>query len=112
LLDARRYAVRNERSINEDRLNGKLYALVPPEKIRGFRYPKWQFDAERDRLAAALRPFVDVNANCWAIHSFMMHRRESLQGRSPAEVILDSTVNVSAVVDLAGRDIAGDQGAQ
>jgi hypothetical protein len=65
LLDARDVAGRNERSINEERQKGELYALLPPGKTRGFRYPKWQFDASSERLKSVLRPFVDANANCW-----------------------------------------------
>ncbi|MEQ5842991.1 hypothetical protein N0A02_26405 [Paraburkholderia acidicola] len=111
LLDARKYAAHNERSINEDRQSGKLYALLVPGKTRGFRYPKWQFDAEPGRLAAALRPFVDSSANCWVVHSFMMGERDALQGKSPAEIILDSSQDVKQVTDLAERDMAGEQGA-
>jgi hypothetical protein len=111
LLEARAYAGRNERSINEQRQNGELYALLPPGKTRGFRYPKWQFDAPPERLKAVLRPFVDANANCWVIHSFMMRKRDALQGKSPADVILDDKADVKSVIDLAECDLTGEQGA-
>ncbi|WP_147297845.1 hypothetical protein [Trinickia dinghuensis] len=111
LLEARDYAGRNERSINEERQKGALYALLPPGKTRGFRYPKWQFDAEPDRLKAALRPFVDAKSNCWVIHSFMVSKRDALRGRSPREIVLDVKEDVNHVVDLAVRDLVGDQGA-
>lgn len=111
LLDARDYAARNERTINELRQKGELYALLPPGKTRGFRYPKWQFDADPERLRVVLRPFVDAGANCWVIHSFMQHRREALNGKSPAEVILDRTADIRPVIDLAVRELDGEQGA-
>jgi hypothetical protein len=111
LLEARAYAGRNERSINEQRQNGELYALLPPGKTRGFRYPKWQFDAPPERLKVVLRPFVDANANCWVIHSFMMRKRDALQGKSPANVILDDKADVKSVIDLVERDLTGEQGA-
>ena len=112
LLDARDYAGRNERSINELRQGGELYALLPPGKTRGFRYPKWQFDAVPDRLKAVLRPFVEAKANCWVIHSFMTRKRESLGGQSPAERILDDTQDIKSVIALAESDLTGEQGAQ
>jgi hypothetical protein len=111
LLDARDYAGRNDRTINEQRQKGELYALLPPGKTRGFRYPQWQFDAEPLRLVAALSPFVQAKANSWVIHSFMRRKRDELDGKSPAEVILDEGASVTPVVSLAMRDIAGEQGA-
>jgi DNA-binding MarR family transcriptional regulator len=111
LLDARDYAARNERTINEQRQKGELYALLPPGKARGFRYPKWQFDAEPERLRAVLHKFVEAGANAWVIHSFMQRKRDELGGKSPSEVILDETASVGAAVDLAATDIIGEQGA-
>jgi hypothetical protein len=112
LLEARDYAGRNERAINEMRQSGQLYALLPPGKTRGFRYPKWQFDADADRLEAVLRPFVQADANCWVIHSFMMGKREVLDGRSPAETILNDMLDLKPVIDLAESDLASEQGAR
>ncbi|QMI49898.1 hypothetical protein [Burkholderia sp. MBR-1] len=112
LLEARDYAGRNERTINELRQKGELYALLPPGKTRGFRYPKWQFDVGPERLRAALSPFVATNANCWVIHSFMLRKRESLGGKSPADVLRDDSLDIKAVVALAESDMLGEQGAQ
>ncbi|CAE6956366.1 hypothetical protein R70199_06984 [Paraburkholderia domus] len=111
LLDARAYAGRNERTINDQRQNGELYALLPSGKARGFRYPKWQFDAEPARLVAVLRQFVDAKANSWVIHSFMRRKRDELGGKSPAEIILDERESIAPVVDLVARDYVGEQGA-
>jgi hypothetical protein len=80
LLDARDYSGRNDQAIIELHHEGHLYALLPPGKARGFRYPKWQFEVSADRLTAALRAFVDVRANRWVIHSFMLRRRDVLGG--------------------------------
>lgn len=112
LLDARDYAGRNERKINEQRQAGELYALLPPGKTRGFRYPKWQFDAEPERLRDALKPFVGASSNCWVIHSFMLGKRALLDGRAPSDVIVDGTADLKPVIDLAESEISGEQGAQ
>lgn len=113
LLEARDYAGRNERSINEQRQSGELYALLtPPGKTRGFRYPKWQFDATPERLNAALSPFVEATASCWVIHSFMMRKRHALEGKSPAEVILADEQDIKQVIDLATGDLSDEPGAQ
>jgi hypothetical protein len=111
LLDARNYAGRNERSINEERQQGKLYALLPAGKSRGFRYPKWQFDAEAARLHVALQPFVDAGSNCWTIHSFMMRKHSALDGKLPKDIVLDGSADIRRVVELANREINGEQGA-
>jgi hypothetical protein len=111
LLDARDYVGRNDRTINEQRQRGELYALLPPGKTRGFRYPKWQFDAIPERLMRVLHPFVDAKANAWIIHSFMRRKRDEIDGKSPAEVILDEGLSIEPVVELALRDNAGEQGA-
>jgi hypothetical protein len=111
LLDARDYAGRNERTINEKRQKGELYALLPPGKERGFRYPKWQFDADPVRLIAVLGPFASAKENSWVIHSFMRSKRGELDGHSPAEVILDTHADLGRVVDLAEQEVSGEQGA-
>jgi hypothetical protein len=111
LLDARDYAGRNERAINEQRQRGELYALLPPGKERGFRYPKWQFDADPVRLAAALEPFASAKANSWVIHSFMRSQRQELGGLAPCAVILDPNAELGPIVDLAKQEMSGEQGA-
>jgi hypothetical protein len=111
LLDARAYAGRNERSINEERQRGTLYALLPAGKNRGFRYPKWQFDADQPRLEAALEPFVAASANAWVIHSFMRSKREELNGLSPIDIILDPHASLDRVIELARQETDGEQGA-
>ncbi|MEJ0004729.1 MAG: hypothetical protein WDN30_16470 [Pararobbsia sp.] len=41
----------------------------------------------------------------------MQRKRDEIDGKSPAEVILDERANIAPVADLATRDIAGEQGA-
>jgi hypothetical protein len=111
IVEACEYATRDERTISEQHQRGELYALLPPGKAGGFRYPKWQFDADPERLAAVLRQFAVATANAWVIHSFMLRQRNELGGKSPADVILDNTTSLASVVDLINRDLMGEQGA-
>jgi hypothetical protein len=110
-LDAALYAGCSAGTLDARRRRGAVYAVVRPDAPLEMRYPRWQFDARSRRLEAALRPFVRAGANCWVIHSFMAQPRGHLDGKAPAVVILDSTENIARVVDLAVRDIAGEQGA-
>jgi hypothetical protein len=111
LLEAKTYAGRNERAINVERQLGHLYALLPPGKTQRFRYPKWQFDVDPKRLAAVLGPFANASTNCWVIHSFMLRKRDELDGQSPAEVIADAHADLAPVVALGARDLSGEHGA-
>ncbi|MGF6759209.1 hypothetical protein [Paraburkholderia sp. GAS42] len=90
---------------------GSLYALPDPEKKQLRRYPKWQFDAEPGRLDAVLRVFIDAGTNVWVLHSFMIHEREVLVHMSPATVIVDVSISVRPVIELAMREVNAEQGA-
>lgn len=111
LKAAAEYAGCSDRVINEERQKGRLYALVLPGKARGCRYPRWQFDAEPERVAAVLVPFNQVGASCWVIHSFLRRPHEALGGVSPRERILDPTYSIDFVVQVAVKHCRGDQGA-
>ncbi|WP_456280726.1 hypothetical protein M1D55_09370 [Cupriavidus sp. JZ107] len=111
LRDASIYSGRSDGAINEARLKGRLYALVPPGKQRGLRYPQWQFDAEPERLAAVLAPFVQANASCWVVHNFMQNALDGLGGLSPMAWILDASRPIAAVVEAALSRYNADQGA-
>lgn len=111
LRDASVYSGRSDGAINEARLKGRLYALVPPGKQRGLRYPQWQFDAEPERLAAVLAPFVQANASCWVVHNFMQVPLASLGGANPMAWILDASKPIDPVVQLALARYNADQGA-
>ncbi|AOY97840.1 hypothetical protein BKK79_37830 (plasmid) [Cupriavidus sp. USMAA2-4] len=111
LREAATYAGRSDRAINEDRLKGRLYALVQPGKQRGLRYPQWQFDAEPNRLSAVLEPFVQNHASCWVVHNFMQRPLEAISDIRPLEWILDSTRPLAPLIAAAVNRFAGDQGA-
>ena len=72
LLDARDYAGRNERTINEQRQNGELYALLSPGKTRGFRYPKWQFDATPEDFNRAFEHAAALNPDNYTLYDRKM----------------------------------------
>jgi len=111
LRDAATYAGRSDRAINEARLQGRLYALVPPGKQRGLRYPQWQLDADADRLALVLAPFIDAGASSWVVHNFMQRPLEALGDVRPADWILDPTKPIAPVVQAVVSRYAGEQGA-
>ncbi|UIF88588.1 hypothetical protein [Cupriavidus sp. UYPR2.512] len=111
LREAAAYASRSDRAINEARLKGRLYALVPPGKQRGLRYPQWQFDAEPDRLAEVLAPFVQNHASCWVVHNFMQRPLEAISDSRPMDWILDGSKPIALLAAAAMSRFAGDQGA-
>lgn len=111
LRDAATYAGRSDRAINEARLQGQLYALIPPGKQRGLRYPQWQFDAEAARLAAVLAPFIEAGASCWVVHNFMQRPLHALGDARPMDWILDASKPVEPVVQAVKDRYAGEQGA-
>lgn len=111
LKDAAAYAGRSDRMINLDRQAGRLYALVPPGKERGFRYPRWQFNVDPARLEAALAPFINADASCWVVHNFMLRPVERLEGKTPSEWIANPTMPIESLVRLAEARYLGDQGA-
>lgn len=111
LRDAATYSGRSDRAINEARLKGQLYALVPPGKQRGLRYPQWQFDAGADRLSAVLAPFVEAGASCWVVHNFMQRPHEALGDTRPMDWILDASRPIEPVVSAAKSRYADEQGA-
>lgn len=109
LADAAEFRGCSDRLINEARQRGKLYAMVPAGKERGFQYPRWQFDADPDRLAAVLAPFVEARADCWVIHSFMMTASAALNERTPRDCILDPEFPLDSIVSLARRRFGADR---
>lgn len=111
LRDASTYAGRSDRAINEARLSGQLYALVPPGKQRGLRYPQWQFDAKASRLAALLAPFIEASASCWVVHNFMTRPLDTIDGMRPMDWVLDGSRPIETVVEAAKARFAGEQGA-
>lgn len=111
LRDAATYSGRSDRAINEARLKGQLYALVPPSKQRGLRYPQWQFDAEAERLGAVLAPFIAAGASCWVVHNFMQRPLGALGDARPMDWILDASLSIEPVVASVKNRYASEQGA-
>ena len=99
------------RVINERRNAWRYFALVPHGQQRGFRFPRWQFDADNGRLAAVLAVLRDANAGCWTVHSFMITPNAQLEGTMPRDWILDSQNNLERVLQVARARFTSDQGA-
>jgi len=111
LRDAAAYAGRADRLINEERQMGRVYALVRPGMQRGFRYPMWQFNAEPDRLATALSPFIEAGASCWVVHNFMQRQAEPLENMRPMDWVLDHRKPMDRLVQLVHARYNSEQGA-
>ncbi|RSZ59287.1 hypothetical protein HF313_02500 [Massilia atriviolacea] len=112
LAAAAKYSGRSDRMINEERKRGLYYALVLEGNSRGFRYPSWQFDANRSRLAAVFHAFGNGDTmNSWVIHAFLTTPNVHLDGHSPREVILDPRLDLEPVLALARARFDSDQGA-
>ncbi|MGF6755635.1 hypothetical protein [Paraburkholderia sp. GAS42] len=110
LVRASDYARLDAAAILRRHEEGGLYALPDPEKAQERRYPKWQFDAEPSRLGAVLRLFISAGTNVWVLHAFMIRERDVLDGRSPAEVVVDTNLSVRPVIELAMRELNAGQG--
>jgi hypothetical protein len=111
LEDASLVAACSDRVLNQRRMDGKVYALLPPGKSRGFRYPGWQFDVDPERLAMTLAPFFARKTSSWVVHHFMLRPNDALGGMRPADYLLDSTNPLDAVIAAVNDSLPRDQGA-
>lgn len=113
LQTAAAYAGVSDNTINTRRQRQQLYALVAPNKSRGFRYPQWQFDVDADRLSAAVTTFVVAGQkNSWVLHSFMTRPSPELDGMRPCDYIADRSKDLKRLVQIMQRRFSsGDQGA-
>ncbi|MBV0881496.1 hypothetical protein KTQ42_19600 [Noviherbaspirillum sp. L7-7A] len=111
LEDASLVAGCSDRVLNQRRQDGRVYALLPPGKSRGFRYPGWQFDVDPERLAMALAPFFARKTSSWVVHHFMLRPNESLGGMRPADYLLDSTQPLDTIIAAVNDSLPRDQGA-
>ncbi|CAG9219335.1 hypothetical protein BCAR13_410048 [Paraburkholderia caribensis] len=109
LSQAGDYARLNPKAIRAREIANQLYALPDPTRTGKWRYPQWQFDAQPLRLACILQMFSQTNR--WVLHSFMVNRRNMLNGKSPTEAILDESTDIQRVVTLAQMILTGEQGA-
>lgn len=111
LEDASMIAGCSDRVLNQRRQDGKVYALLPPGKSRGFRYPSWQFDVAPERLEAALAPFFAARSSSWVIHHFMTRPNETLGDARPSEYLLDIQRPIGPLIDAVNDSLPRDQGA-
>lgn len=111
LTEAAQAANRSEKWVNTLRQRGELYALAEDGRERGFRYPRWQFDADKSRLTSALAALSAAGVGSWGVHAFMQRASDELGGRSPREWILDDQAPIAPLLQLIARRFAHDQGA-
>lgn len=111
LLEAAKVSGRSERWVNARRNDGDYYALILDGNSRGFRYPQWQFDADAKRLRAILDILHEAGLSCWTIHNFLLRPHADLGGISPKDWILDSSLDLWRVIEVARARFLSDQGA-
>jgi hypothetical protein len=111
LGEASAYCGRADRLVNQARQRGEYYALVLEGNSRGFRYPRWQFDASHGRLATILRKINALEASCWATHHFLTRPSPCLAGRIPRDIILDADADLAPVCHAIDQHFTGEQGA-
>lgn len=104
LQAAANYASVSDNTINTRRQSQQIYALVAPNRSRGFRYPQWQFDVDSTRLAAAIKAFSDAGQeNSWVLHNFLMRPTLELGDVRPCDYIADSSMEISRLVQFMHR---------
>lgn len=111
LGEASAYCGRSDRVVNEARQRGDYYALVLEGNSRGFRYPRWQFDAPQARLATVLRKLDAMQASCWAKHHFLTRPSPCLAGHIPRDILIDRDADLAAVCNAVDQHFTGEQGA-
>jgi hypothetical protein len=113
LQAAASYAGVSDNTINTRRQTQQIYALVAPNRSRGFRYPQWQFDVDSTRLAAAIKAFSDAGQeNSWVLHNFLMRPTPELGDVRPCDYIADSSMDINRLVQFIHRRFErSDQGA-
>jgi hypothetical protein len=102
---------RSERTINQERNRGSLYALLLGGNTRGYRYPKWQFDVEVGRL----RPILDIlrskSFDGWPLHNFLITPHSNLDNLSPSAAIADEKFPLERIAAVARIRVDPHQGA-
>jgi hypothetical protein len=102
---------RSERFLNEKRNQGQFYALARDGSTRGYRYPVWQFEVDRERLRSVLALLSGHGVGCWGVHSFLTTPHTQLGGRRPREVIADANAPIDPLLAVVQARFASDQGA-
>lgn len=98
--------------INALHQRGELYALGSDWQDSEYRYPEWQFDAERERLVPVLEALAKSNVGCWGIHSFMHTPSQDIEDLTPRDWILRQVKPLKSLLNAVERLVAQDQGAQ
>lgn len=112
LSDAAQHIGQSEKWLNTLRQRGEFYALVEDGRERGFRYPSWQFSAQKSRLTPVLKALAVAGVECWGMHAFMQSPSQDLDGLTPREFILNRKTPVDVLIQLVERRYAKEQGAQ
>ncbi|MEC4718154.1 hypothetical protein RY831_03275 [Noviherbaspirillum sp. CPCC 100848] len=109
LQAAASYAGVSDNTINTRRQKQQIYALVAPNRSRGFRYPQWQFDVDPARLGAALKAFSKFGQdNCWVLHNLMTQPTPGLDGVRPCDFIADSSLDMQRLVQFINTCFSND----
>jgi len=113
LQAAAAYVGVSDNTINTRRQSQQIYALVAPNRTRGFRYPQWQFDVDPTRLAAVIKAFSDAGQeNSWVLHNLLIRPTPELDEVRPCDYIADSSLDIKRLVQFIRRRFeGGDQGA-
>ena len=111
LEEAARAAHKSDRSVNEERIKGQWYALLPDGKTRGYRYPEWQFNVPRERLLPVLQALRDQTVPTWAQHRFLTRPSMFLPNEAvPSEVIANESIPIEIVLSAINNRFRSDQG--
>lgn len=91
-------------AINLRRRRRQLYALGAPDGSRTFRYPKWQFDVDPDRLRVAMSTFAEMRQhNSWVLHNFLTRPNSDLDDVPPQDYIADPSKELKRLVQVIQR---------
>lgn len=107
------YAGMSDSTINTRRQNQHIYALVAPNRSRGYRYPQWQFDVDPERVRTAIQVFTDAGRdNCWILHNFFLVPTPELDDMRPCDYLADPSKDMQRLIQVMQRRfVIGDQGA-
>jgi len=74
------------RTLSQMRADGRLLALARPGALKGFRFPRWQFDA---RVLPVMPDILAAfgQSRTWQVRDFLTHREPLLAGRVPLDEI-------------------------
>lgn len=104
LQAAARYAGISDNTNSTQRQNREINALVAPNRSRGFRYPKWQFDVEPERLRLAIQALTDMDRdNCWVLNNFFTSQNSDLEDMRLCEYLADPSRDIKHLIGVLKR---------